>query len=108
MDALRALPSNTQLQAAGRAVGMPRVQSETRKRAFAHRAGRVVPADRVRINQALEDGSWFKNDAFCWAMRGAKRDGSRLHLLGIVSSTAPMVRWTICCPDGDGAARGCA
>jgi 2,3-bisphosphoglycerate-independent phosphoglycerate mutase len=39
----------------------------------------------VRINQALEDGSFFENDAFCWAMQGAKRDGTRLHLLGIVS-----------------------
>ena len=48
-------------------------------------AGRVVPADRVRINQALEDGSFFENEAFRWAMRGSKRDGSRLHLLGIVS-----------------------
>ena len=48
-------------------------------------AGRVVPADRVRINQALEDGSFFENEAFRWAMQGSRRDGSRLHLLGIVS-----------------------
>jgi 2,3-bisphosphoglycerate-independent phosphoglycerate mutase len=44
-----------------------------------------VPADRVRINQSLEDGSWYENGAFRWAMQGAKRDGTRLHLLGIVS-----------------------
>jgi 2,3-bisphosphoglycerate-independent phosphoglycerate mutase len=86
MDALRALPSNTQLQAAGPAVGMPPGTVGNSEAGHLHiGAGRVVPADRVRINQALEDGSWFKNDAFCWAMRGAKRDGSRLHLLGIVS-----------------------
>jgi 2,3-bisphosphoglycerate-independent phosphoglycerate mutase len=48
-------------------------------------AGRIVPADRLRIDQALEGGSFFENDAFCWAMRGARRDGTRLHLLGIVS-----------------------
>ena len=48
-------------------------------------AGRVVPADRVRIDQALEDGSFYENEAFRWAMEGAKRDGTRLHLLGIVS-----------------------
>jgi 2,3-bisphosphoglycerate-independent phosphoglycerate mutase len=48
-------------------------------------AGRVVPADRVRIDQAIEDGSFFENEAFCWAMRGARRDGTQLHLLGIVS-----------------------
>jgi 2,3-bisphosphoglycerate-independent phosphoglycerate mutase len=39
----------------------------------------------VRINQALEDGSFFENEAFRWAIQGSKRDGSRLHLLGIVS-----------------------
>jgi 2,3-bisphosphoglycerate-independent phosphoglycerate mutase len=48
-------------------------------------AGRVVPADRVRINQALDDGSFYRNEAFQWAMQGAKRDATRLHLLGIVS-----------------------
>ena len=48
-------------------------------------AGRIVPADRVRINRALADGSFYENPAFLWAMRGAKGDGTRLHLLGIVS-----------------------
>jgi len=48
-------------------------------------AGRVVPADRVRIQRAVDDGSFFENEAFLWAMRGARRDGTRLHLLGIVS-----------------------
>ena len=45
----------------------------------------MVPADRQRVNQAREDGSFFENEAFRWAMQGAKRDGTRLHLLGIVS-----------------------
>jgi 2,3-bisphosphoglycerate-independent phosphoglycerate mutase len=48
-------------------------------------AGRVIPADRVRINEALADGSFFENEAFLWAMQGAKEAGTRLHLLGIVS-----------------------
>jgi 2,3-bisphosphoglycerate-independent phosphoglycerate mutase len=48
-------------------------------------AGRPVPADRVRISQALADGSFFQNEAFLWAMQGAKRDGRQLHLMGIVS-----------------------
>jgi 2,3-bisphosphoglycerate-independent phosphoglycerate mutase len=39
----------------------------------------------LRIEEAIEDGSFFENEAFLWAMRGAKRDGTRLHLLGIVS-----------------------
>ena len=86
MDGLLAAWPSTQLTASGPAVGMPSGTVGNSEAGHLHiGGGRVVPADRVRINQALEDGSFFENDAFCWAMRGAKRDGTRLHLLGIVS-----------------------
>jgi 2,3-bisphosphoglycerate-independent phosphoglycerate mutase len=86
MDAFLAARPNTQLEAAGPAVGMPEGTVGNSESGHLHiGAGRVVPADRVRINRALEDGSWFDNEAFLWAMQGAKRDGTRLHLLGIVS-----------------------
>jgi 2,3-bisphosphoglycerate-independent phosphoglycerate mutase len=48
-------------------------------------AGRRVFLDRVRIDRAIADGKFFQNDAFIWAMEGAKRDNKPLHLLGIVS-----------------------
>jgi 2,3-bisphosphoglycerate-independent phosphoglycerate mutase len=48
-------------------------------------AGRRILSDRVRIDEAIADGSLFTNEAFRWAMEGAKRDGTCLHLLGIVS-----------------------
>lgn len=77
---------STQLQASGPRVGMPEGTVGNSESGHLHiGGGRVVAADRVRINQSLEDGSWFENEAFLWAMRGAKRDGTRLHLLGIVS-----------------------
>lgn len=86
MDSLLAAWPNTQLQAAGPAVGMPSGTVGNSEAGHLHiGAGRVVPADRVRLNQALESGSWFDNEAFLWAMQGAKNDGTRLHLLGIVS-----------------------
>jgi 2,3-bisphosphoglycerate-independent phosphoglycerate mutase len=86
MDSLLAEWPNAQLQAAGPAVGMPPGTVGNSEAGHLHiGAGRVVPADRVRISQALEDGSFFENEAFRWAMEGAKREGSRLHLLGIVS-----------------------
>ena len=86
IDNLLAEWPSTQLAASGPAVGMPEGTVGNSEAGHLHiGGGRVVPADRVRINQALEDGSFFENDAFCWAMRGAKRDGTRLHLLGIVS-----------------------
>ena len=86
MDDLLASWPNTQLAAAGPPVGMPPGTVGNSEAGHLHLgAGRVVPADRVRIDRALEDGSFFENEAFCWAMRGAKEDGTRLHLLGIVS-----------------------
>ena len=86
MDRLLAAWPSGQLQAAGPAVGMPEGTVGNSEAGHLHiGGGRVVPADRVRINQSLEDGSWFDNKAFRWAMEGANRDGTRLHLLGIVS-----------------------
>jgi 2,3-bisphosphoglycerate-independent phosphoglycerate mutase len=86
MDRLLASWPNTRLQAAGPAVGMPPGTVGNSEAGHLHiGAGRIVPADRVRIDQALQDGSFYENDAFRWAMQGARRDGTRLHLLGIVS-----------------------
>jgi 2,3-bisphosphoglycerate-independent phosphoglycerate mutase len=86
VDGLLATWPHTQLQAAGPAVGMPPGTVGNSEAGHLHiGAGRLVPADRVRIDQALADGSFFENPAFRWAMQGARRDGTRLHLLGIVS-----------------------
>ncbi|MEJ2738185.1 MAG: phosphoglycerate mutase (2,3-diphosphoglycerate-independent) [Anaerolineae bacterium] len=86
MDGLLAAWPHTQITASGPAVGMPEGTVGNSEAGHLHiSAGRVVPADRVRIHQALEDGAYFENEAFRWAMQGAKRDGTRLHLLGIVS-----------------------
>jgi 2,3-bisphosphoglycerate-independent phosphoglycerate mutase len=41
--------------------------------------------DRVKIDQAVEDGSYFKNPAFLWAVRKALEGRRPLHLMGIVS-----------------------
>lgn len=86
MDGLWTAWPSSRLQAAGLAVGLPPGTVGNSEAGHLHiGAGRVVPADRVRINQALADGSFFENRAFREAMQGAKRDGTRLHLLGIVS-----------------------
>ena len=86
MDGLLAACPHTRLQAAGLAVGMPAGTVGNSEAGHLHiGAGRPVPADRVRIGQALADGSFFQNRAFRWAMQGARCDGTRLHLLGIVS-----------------------
>jgi 2,3-bisphosphoglycerate-independent phosphoglycerate mutase len=86
MDRLQQEWPTTRLAAAGEAVGMPAGTVGNSEAGHTHiGAGRHILSDRVRIDQAVADGLFFENDAFRWAMEGAKRDGTRLHLLGIIS-----------------------
>jgi 2,3-bisphosphoglycerate-independent phosphoglycerate mutase len=86
MDRLDQEWPSTRLAAAGEAVGMPAGTVGNSEAGHTHiGAGRLVLSDRVRIDQAIADGSFFENEAFRWAMEGAKRDGTKLHLLGIIS-----------------------
>jgi 2,3-bisphosphoglycerate-independent phosphoglycerate mutase len=93
MDALQAAFPSTRLEAAGEAVGLPntvpgRPGMTVGNSEVGHThlgAGRIVPSDRLRIERAIADGSFFENAALRWAMEGARRDGARLHLLGIIS-----------------------
>ncbi len=74
------------LKASGEAVGMPPDTVGNSEAGHLHLgAGRRVFLDRVRIDHAIQDGSFFQNEAFLWAMHGAKRERKALHLLGIVS-----------------------
>lgn len=86
MDRLMAGRFATQLAAAEEAVGLPAGTVGNSEAGHLHiGAGRIIPADRVRIQQAIEDGSFFENEAFSFAMEGAVHERTRLHLVGIVS-----------------------
>ena len=86
MDNLQAKYPWTRLQAAGEAVGMPPGTVGNSEAGHLHLgAGRTVYSDRVKIDKAIQDGTFFENEAFRWAMQGCKREGTRLHLLGIIS-----------------------
>jgi len=86
MDSLQREYPFTTLLASGKAVGMPQGTVGNSEAGHLHLgAGRRIPSDRLRIDEALEDGTFYENEAFLWAMRGAKQAGTRLHLLGIVS-----------------------
>ncbi|MBM3473743.1 MAG: phosphoglycerate mutase (2,3-diphosphoglycerate-independent), partial [Armatimonadetes bacterium] len=86
MDALLRDHPNTLLEASGEAVGLPEGTVGNSEAGHLHiGAGRQVAADRLRIAQAIADGSFLENEAFVWAAEGAKRDGAALHLLGIIS-----------------------
>jgi len=93
MDRLQKSYPNTIIQAAGKAVGLPdKVPNRPGKTVgnseVGHMhigAGRIIPSDRLRIENAIEDNSFERNPVFKWAMEGAIHDGTNLHLLGIIS-----------------------
>ena len=77
---------HTRIYTSGKAVGLPEGQmgnSEVGHMTLG--AGRIVYQDFTRINQAIADGSFFKNSALIGAMEAAKREKSALHLMGLVS-----------------------
>lgn len=47
--------------------------------------GRVVFQDLPRISRAIEDGSFFKNEAYNQAMDNCLEKGTSLHLCGLLS-----------------------
>lgn len=86
MDALERQYPFTLLAASGEAVGMPEGSVGNSEAGHLHiGTGRAILSDRLRVDVALRDGSFNRNEAFLWAMRSAKAEGKRLHLLGIVS-----------------------
>jgi 2,3-bisphosphoglycerate-independent phosphoglycerate mutase len=73
---------HTRLDASGEAVGLPDGQmgnSEVGHLTIG--SGRVLYQDFVRVNKAIEDGSFFENPA----LTAAFERGERTHLLGLVS-----------------------
>jgi 2,3-bisphosphoglycerate-independent phosphoglycerate mutase len=86
MDRLFGECPSTMLRASGEAVGMPGGTVGNSEVGHLHLgSGRVIPSDRVRIARAIEDGSFFENEAFVSAMEEARTRKRPLHLMGIVS-----------------------
>jgi len=74
------------LEASGRGVGLPEGQmgnSEVGHMTIG--SGTIVKQDLVRIDDAIEDGSFFKNPAFLNAVVASKANNRPLHLIGLVS-----------------------
>jgi 2,3-bisphosphoglycerate-independent phosphoglycerate mutase len=77
---------HTMVDASGEAVGLPHGQmgnSEVGHLTIG--AGRVVDQDLVRITKAIEDGSFFENEALVGAFERARERGGNVHLLGLAS-----------------------
>ena len=85
-DALWEKHPHTTLSASGLDVGLPPGQmgnSEVGHLTIG--AGRIVPQDLVRLNQAIESGEFFANEALRAAFARAREHGGDVHLLGLVS-----------------------
>jgi 2,3-bisphosphoglycerate-independent phosphoglycerate mutase len=85
-DELWARYPHTSLAASGAAVGLPEGQmgnSEVGHLTIG--SGRVLLQDLVRVSRAIEDGSFFENEALVGAFRRAAERESDVHLLGLVS-----------------------
>ena len=76
----------TTLEASGRGVGLPAGQmgnSEVGHMTIG--SGSIVKQDLVRIDDAIEDGSFFQNPALLSAVESARIAARPLHLMGLVS-----------------------
>jgi len=77
---------HTTLQASGLAVGLPDGEDGNSETGHINLgAGRIVYQDLVRINNSIEDRSFFRNDAFLGAIQHARNHHSNLHIMGLFS-----------------------
>ena len=85
LDKLNKFP-HTLIEASGNAVGLTDGQMGNSEVGHLNiGAGRVVYQDMLRIDNAIKDKSFFENKAFLGAIEHAKTNGSKLHLMGLVS-----------------------
>ena len=72
--------------ASGLAVGLPDGQMGNSEVGHLNMgAGRIVYQELTRISKEIEDGDFFKNEALLLAVENCKKNGSALHLFGLVS-----------------------
>ncbi len=77
---------NTRLKADGEAVGLPEGQFGTSEvNHMTIGAGRIIWQDLPKINKAIENGDFFRNEALLKVIQHVERNNSKLNLIGILS-----------------------
>ncbi len=77
---------NTLIHTEGRHVGLPDGQMGNSEVGHMNLgAGRIVYQDLTRVDAAIEDGSFFANEALRAACAAAKASGGTLHVMGLLS-----------------------
>ncbi len=86
-DKLKKEEKYTQIFADGEHVGLPEGQMGNSEVGHLNLgAGRVVYQELTRINKAIKEGTFFKNEEFLKAVQHVKDNDSALHLYGLVST----------------------
>lgn len=86
LDGLWKAWPHTGLEASGKAVGLPEGQMGNSEVGHLNMgAGRIVWQELTKISDEIDDRSFFKNPALQGAMAHAEREGSALHLVGLLS-----------------------
>jgi 2,3-bisphosphoglycerate-independent phosphoglycerate mutase len=86
LDALIKKYPTTQLKTYGKHVGLNKGQPGNSEAGHMNMgAGRIVNQEALRINNAIEDGRFFKNPIFIQAIRHVQKNNSALHLMGMLT-----------------------
>lgn len=85
-DALVKKYPYTELNASGIEVGLPKGQMGNSEVGHLNMgAGRVVYQELTRITKSIKDGDFFEKQEFLDAMENSKKNGTKLHLMGLLS-----------------------
>jgi len=86
-DHLRSVGAFGTLDVTGRRVGLPEGQMGNSEVGHLNiGAGRVVTQPLARINDAIDDGSFFENDTLRGVVESVADTGGRLHVMGLAST----------------------
>ncbi len=84
--ALQKMYPHTCLECSGNEVGLPRGQMGNSEVGHLNiGAGRIVYQEITRISQAIEDGSFFRNEEFIAALDFAREHQGKVHIMGLLS-----------------------
>lgn len=87
MDSLLEKYPHSTLTASGEAVGLPDGQMGNSEVGHLNiGAGRIVYQELTRINKSIRDGVFFKNPVLVESFEKAKKNGTKVHLIGLVSN----------------------
>lgn len=86
LDQLQRTYPSTQLHCSGPDVGLPEdIMGNSEVGHLNIGAGRIVYQDLLRIDKAIENGSFFENEALSAVMDAVADKGRALHLMGLLS-----------------------